>query len=237
MENTFKKDKNPKPNEQLEKPSTTNKLKAVFKSRIIMLRLVALASCWIASIFTYYGISQYTTLFESSNRYVSFLLVSLIEVPAYVASLWLPDWPILGRQGTTAWSFFLCGVTSFTLTFISRGQIVLSLAMFLTAKFASTLTLTVLYVYTAEVFPTELRHTLLSFCSMVGRFGSILSQQTPLISAYFDPMILFSLISIVGGIFTLSCPETLNTSLPDTIEEAEKIGKPATQQSSTTTDK
>ncbi|XP_054272511.1 organic cation/carnitine transporter 2-like [Macrosteles quadrilineatus] len=179
-----------------------------------------------ASIFSYYGISQYTTLFESSNRYVSFVLVSLIEVPAYVASLWLPDWPLLGRQGTTAWSFFLCGVTCFLLMVVSKGQVVLGVFLFLTSKFASTLTLTVLYVYTAEVFPTELRQTLLACCSMVGRVGSILTQQTPLISMYFNPMILFSLVSIMGGMLTLTCPETLNTPLPDTIEEAENIGKP-----------
>ncbi|XP_054273464.1 solute carrier family 22 member 4-like [Macrosteles quadrilineatus] len=233
LRNAHTQDKSLKPPEQSEKAPKASRLTTVLKSRIIMGRFIALAFCWMASIFSYYGISQYTTLFESSNRYVSFLLVSLIEVPAYVASLWLPDWPLLGRQGTTAWSFFLCGVTCFLLMFVSKGQVVLSLFLFLTSKFASTLTLTVLYVYTAELFPTELRHTLLAFCSMVGRVGSVLSQQTPLISSYFDPMILFSLISILGGIFTLTCPETLNTTLPDTIEEAEKIGQPQQKQGQT----
>ncbi|XP_054271337.1 solute carrier family 22 member 4-like [Macrosteles quadrilineatus] len=223
----------PKPTEQSGKASKPSRLMAVWKSRTIMCRFIALALCWMASIFSYYGISQYTTLFESSNRYVSFLLASLIEAPAYVVSLWLPDWPLLGRKGTTAWSFFLCGVTCFLLMFVSKGQVVFSVFLFLTSKFASTLTLTVLYVYTAEVFPTELRHTLLACCSMVGRVGSILSQQTPLISMYFDPMILFSLLSIMGGIFTLTCPETLNTTLPDTIEEAEKIGQPQQKQGQT----
>lgn len=38
-----------------------------------------------------------------------------------------------------------------------------------------------IYVYTAELFPTTLRHSLLGICSMTGRVGSILSPQTPLL--------------------------------------------------------
>lgn len=37
------------------------------------------------------------------------------------------------------------------------------------------------YIYTAELFPTTMRHSLLGICSMTGRVGSILSPQTPLL--------------------------------------------------------
>lgn len=37
------------------------------------------------------------------------------------------------------------------------------------------------YIYTAELFPTTIRHSLLGICSMTGRVGSILSPQTPLL--------------------------------------------------------
>lgn len=39
------------------------------------------------------------------------------------------------------------------------------------------------------------------------------------------PLILFGSLSIVSGVLSLLFPETLNTTLPDTIEEAENIGK------------
>lgn len=39
------------------------------------------------------------------------------------------------------------------------------------------------------------------------------------------PLILFGGLSIISGVLALLFPETLNTTLPDTVEEAENIGK------------
>lgn len=38
------------------------------------------------------------------------------------------------------------------------------------------------------------------------------------------PLILFGLTALVGGILALILPETLGCRLPDTVEEAERIG-------------
>lgn len=39
------------------------------------------------------------------------------------------------------------------------------------------------------------------------------------------PLILFGTMSVTSGLLVLFFPETLNTKLPDTIEEAEVIGR------------
>lgn len=39
------------------------------------------------------------------------------------------------------------------------------------------------------------------------------------------PVVLFATMSFAAALLTLLFPETLNTKLPDTIEEAENIGK------------
>lgn len=39
------------------------------------------------------------------------------------------------------------------------------------------------------------------------------------------PLILFGGLSIISGLLGFLLPETLNTTLPDTVEEAENIGK------------
>lgn len=44
-----------------------------------------------------------------------------------------------------------------------------------------TIAYTVLYMYCTEMFPTCLRHSLLSVCSMFGRIGSITAPQVPLL--------------------------------------------------------
>lgn len=39
------------------------------------------------------------------------------------------------------------------------------------------------------------------------------------------PLTLFGIIAFVGGILTLFLPETLNTKLPETVEDAENLGR------------
>lgn len=49
-------------------------------------------------------------------------------------------------------------------------------------------------MYTAEMFPTEIRHSLLGICSMFGRIGSMVAPQTPLLvraNKSCDPFIFF----------------------------------------------
>jgi hypothetical protein len=60
------------------------------------------------------------------------------------------------------------------------------LLLFLAGKFAITISYTVMYVYNAELFPTQLRHSLLGACVMFGQIGSILAPQTPLLVRIMD---------------------------------------------------
>lgn len=56
-----------------------------------------------------------------------------------------------------------------------------SLALFFLGKLAITVAFNSMYVFTAELFPTETRSSALAACSLVGRLGSILAPQTPLL--------------------------------------------------------
>ncbi|XP_018786299.1 PREDICTED: putative transporter B0252.3 [Bactrocera latifrons] len=66
----------------------------------------------------------------------------------------------------------------------------------------------------------------MSFCSMVGRFGSMVAPQTPLLAKYYEnvPAIIFAVCALVSGCLALLFPETSNTILPTTVHEADKIG-------------
>lgn len=57
----------------------------------------------------------------------------------------------------------------------------MELVLFLIGKFAITCSFQVLYFFTSEIFPTNVRNSLLSLCSMIGRVGSMLAPQTPLL--------------------------------------------------------
>ncbi|KAL9908318.1 organic cation transporter protein isoform X2 [Glossina fuscipes] len=102
----------------------------------------------------------------------------------------------------------------------------IQLVLFLLGKMAITASFQVLYFFTSEIFPTTLRNSLLSFCSMMGRFGSMLAAQTPLLAKYSEnaPPILFAITALTSAGLSLLLPETTNKILPNTVKEANDIG-------------
>lgn len=100
------------------------------------------------------------------------------------------------------------------------------------SKMAISLSFSTLYIYTAEIFPTNLRQSFISFCSMVGRFGSMLAPQMPLLQALWAPlpMVLFGSVAVLSGVLVLDFPETTDATLPNTIEEAVELRSPTTKQ-------
>lgn len=55
------------------------------------------------------------------------------------------------------------------------------LALFFLGKLAITFAFNSMYVFSAELFPTRVRSSALGACSLLGRLGSILAPQTPLL--------------------------------------------------------
>ncbi|KAE8737275.1 hypothetical protein FOCC_FOCC017264 [Frankliniella occidentalis] len=100
-------------------------------------------------------------------------------------------------------------------------------AAVLLAKLFVTVAYTATYVLAAELFPTRLRHTMYALSATCGRLGSALGPQMPLLRAYMEslPLLVFGAVCFLTGLLALTVPETANVALPDTVEEAEAIGK------------
>lgn len=64
---------------------------------------------------------------------------------------------------------------------IVAGLSWLTTLLYLAGKVAITQAFSGIYMYTSELFPTHARHSLLGFCSTVGRVGSIVAPQMPLL--------------------------------------------------------
>lgn len=197
----------------------------VLHSSVILIRLLVCSFCWITNTFVYYGLALNSVAF-AGDKYTNFILVAMVEIPGYCLTWLLTD--RIGRKPMLSGAFLLSGIFCLAIQFVptgtwSYGPLLLYMAgkMCITAAFSTT------YVYTAEMFPTTLRHSLLGFCSMTGRIGSILSPQTPLLMQIMPslPLILFGSMSMIAGFLSLIFPETLGTKLPDTVWEAENIGR------------
>uniref|UniRef100_A0A8D8BHK3 Organic cation transporter protein n=1 Tax=Culex pipiens TaxID=7175 RepID=A0A8D8BHK3_CULPI len=205
--------------EELEDNSFFSLLKDAFQNPGLILRIVNCSFCWFTNVLVYYGLSL-NSVTLAGDKYLNFILVSLVELPGFLIMQLILD--RVGRRITLCTTMVLCGLFCFMSEFIPTGNHWLSLIMFLVSKMAITMSFGILYIYTVEIFPTNLRQSLLSVCSMFGRIGSMIAPQTPLLAKIWAPlpMVIYGTIGISSGLAILQFPETLNTQLPNTVEEA-----------------
>lgn len=160
-------------------PNQSSELKKVFRSRILVLRLLNCFLAWMTCALVYYGLSL-NAVTLAGNKFLNFMLVCTAEIPGYVVTNLLSG--RIGRKWTLSLSLFVCGVSCIATPFIpENSSSTVQLSLFFIGKAAITVSFTALYVFTSEMFPTSVRNSLVLICSMVGRIGSMAAPQTPLL--------------------------------------------------------
>ncbi|XP_063830241.1 organic cation transporter protein-like [Ostrinia nubilalis] len=150
----------------------------VVKSSIIRQRLVVCSFLWITCTFVYYGLSI-NSVSLAGNKYLNFMLVGFVEIPANFACFLVLD--RFGRKRTLITTYVLSACLCISLSFLPKGQKWLSLVIYLSGKFSITVAYSSVYIYVSEVFPTNVRQSLLAVCSSLGRVGSTLAPLTQLL--------------------------------------------------------
>ena len=139
-----------------------------------------------------------------------------------------------GRRGPLCFYLMLSGVLCISLVlvrhFLSSSQanvpaIVTALALI--GKAAVVSCFCIIFLYSSEVFPTVIRTVGVGSCTFFGRVGSLLAPQIILLGEVMFssmpglvPFLTFGTLCLIASLLVLYLPETLNTKLPDTIEEA-----------------
>ncbi|XP_026496252.2 organic cation transporter protein-like [Vanessa tameamea] len=194
----------------------------VLRSRVLMTRLCICSFWWITVTFIYYGLSI-NSVSLAGNSYVNYILTALVEIPGYCMSVLTLD--RFGRKSSIMTAFFLCGISLIILPFVPENMQWLQTCLNLLGKLAISMAFSSIYIYTSELYPTMLRHSLLAVCSMCGRIGQIIAPQTPLLMAYMEalPYLVFGVMAATSALLMLLTPETLHMRLPDTVKQAERI--------------
>uniref|UniRef100_A0A1A9UJJ4 Major facilitator superfamily (MFS) profile domain-containing protein n=1 Tax=Glossina austeni TaxID=7395 RepID=A0A1A9UJJ4_GLOAU len=192
--------------------------------KVFFWRIANCSLCWFTHTLIALGLSL-TSVNLGGNKYNNFIWNGLIQIPGLLLPLFVMD--SLGRRISLFASMLTCALCMAATIFFAKYGEGVELALFLIGKFAITCSFQILYFFTSEIFPTKVRNSLLSLCSMVGRFGSMLAPQTPLLVNYyeFSPQILFASFALVSGCLTLLFPETANKTLPTTMAEASQLSK------------
>lgn len=205
----------------------------------VFLLIANLSYLWFATIFVYFGLNINSVNLEYWNKYVSYIVslllifsnklkheyfydeqvVCLIEIPSYFIANFMME--SIGRKKTLFFGVIGSGIFCIVSEFIVGSM--LKTISFVLGKLLITISFSCLYIFTIEIFPTNLRHRFFSICSVVGRIGSILTPLTPLLAQQYSPslpLIIFSALCFSSAIFLWALPETLNRKLPENVGEA-----------------
>ncbi|MEQ2233222.1 hypothetical protein ILYODFUR_019758 [Ilyodon furcidens] len=176
---------------------------------------------WMAINIGYFGLSLNTSNL-SGNPFMNCFLSAITEVPAYIVSTCL----LRKCPRRTILSTFLIigGGVLLLIQFIPDTLHYLALALEMIGKFGFTMAFTIVYIYTAEIYPTVLRNVGMGMCSSAARIGSITAPYVIYLGTYNKvlPYILMGSLTIASSVVNLFLPETFNKDLPETVEQMQE---------------
>ncbi|XP_025148860.1 solute carrier family 22 member 5 isoform X3 [Bubalus bubalis] len=192
------------------------------RTRNIRMITVMSIILWLTISVGYFGLSLDTPNLHG-DVYLNCFLSAVVEVPAYVlAWLLLRHLP---RRYSMATALFLGGSVLLFVQLVPPELYYLATVLVMVGKFGITAAFSMVYVYTAELYPTVVRNMGVGVSSTASRLGSILSPYFVYLGAYdrFLPYILMGSLTVLTAILTLFLPETFGTPLPDTIDQMLRV--------------
>ncbi|KAJ8245756.1 hypothetical protein COCON_G00235120 [Conger conger] len=203
------------------------------KSKNIRWITIMLSFVWIAASIGYFALALNSSNLHG-NPFLNCFLSAAVEVPGIILS-----WPLLrscSRRLCLFASLFLGGVLLLFTPLIPRDLKLVSIALEMMGKFGFSVALTIVYPFTAELYPTVLRNTAVGTCSMAARLGSIAAPYFLYLGTYSKslPYILMGGLCVLGGLLSLLLPETYGMPLPETLDHMQTIQRFKKTQNSNT---
>ena len=197
----------------------------IFHKSVLKISL-AMFVCWPVATLLFYGLTFSADKINlTDNTNVSFIIMCLMEIPSVIVLILLMD--VWGRKPLFVFSLLIPGVSCAAAAWLEKG--VIFTIFVLIGKFCASGAFSIAYIFTAELFPTSIRTTMIGACSTMARIGGILA---PWVAVYLPdqgsfseqiPLYIFGASSVFGGLMALLLPETLGFPLPNTFHDVEKM--------------
>lgn len=195
--------------------AVTGSLLDVIRTPMTRARLVlAIVINFLCSV-VYYGLSLNVVNLET-NLYLTVILNAVAEMPAFmITALLLDRW---GRKPLTIGTLWFSGAFCFAGSLVNNVGVWKGVRMVcgILGIFGMAGTYNLLFIYTAELFPTVVRNAALGCATQAAQMGAILAPLVVVLGGSL-PFMVFALCGIGGGVFAFYLPETLNQPLYDTL--------------------
>ncbi|XP_066954869.1 organic cation transporter protein-like isoform X2 [Macrobrachium rosenbergii] len=175
--------------------------------------------CWFGVSVVYSGVSLNAENL-SVNLYIYVFLGGVIEVVSYILLGFMLR--CVGRKSLLISVYLLCAITisiiATLLAIFDKVSVGLIMFLSLSGKLAITAAFHLIYIYTAELFPTNYRSLAIGQCGVMAGTGGIVSPYiNDLLGVVISwgPSVLFSCVSLVAAGLALILPETKGTDLTE----------------------
>ncbi|KAF7666720.1 hypothetical protein LDENG_00094790 [Lucifuga dentata] len=191
--------------------------------KISHVRATTLIFClvWFTLTACYIGVSLNSAQLHP-NPYIGCFISAAIEVPAYVSS-WLAM-KYFSRRLSLSSIMLLGGVSLYILQLVPQSLLELLIVLEMLGKYGITAGSAMIYVYTAEVYPTGIRNTAIGICSMVSRVGSCIAPFFLELRQFYKdlPYIILGSLAVLCAASILFLPESFRQPLPETLQQMQK---------------
>lgn len=212
--------------ENVEKSFTVEKysILTILQNKSVLLITILMCFTWITNTLTYFGLTLTATSL-AGNRFLNFFLMACVEYISFALECIMLN--KFGRRTTTIFFHTITGSSlalATLLNYYSGGDNTLSLLSRI-ATFAGKMSVTgsfsVLFLFTPELFPTNLRNVGIGMCSTFSRIGAMLSPFAGLLASQIPwaPGTIFASMCFIVTIIALYLPETRGMDLLQTLDE------------------
>ncbi|XP_070784277.1 solute carrier family 22 member 13-like [Enoplosus armatus] len=202
---------------EVEGTSKRGSMLDIFRISYLRKRALIMSYIWFGTSLMYYGLSLNVGNF-GLDIYLTQFIFGVVEVPARLSSL--PLIQHFGRRICQAGVLLFGGCACLGILAIPEDLPVVVTVIAVLGKFAATASFSIVYVYTAELYPTVLRQNGVGLNSMCARVAGIFAPLIRLLDVYHYavPMLIYGIVPIVAASSCLFLPETLNVELQDHAE-------------------
>ncbi|XP_062905496.1 organic cation/carnitine transporter 2-like isoform X2 [Mobula hypostoma] len=160
------------------------------------------------------------------DPYLNCLISAFSEIVAYTIAWWMTH--NAPRRLSTSLTLLLGGAVLLAVQFIPSSLHYFAGALVMIGKTGITICFSIIYVFSAELYPTVVRNMGIGVCTMASRIGSIISPYFVYLGVYdrMLPFMLMGALILLAGSFCLLLPETREQPLPETVNQVQAIKCP-----------
>ncbi|XP_046330581.2 organic cation transporter protein-like [Haliotis rufescens] len=200
----------------------------LFRHKAILYTSAITWYIWTVNSLTYYGLFLTATSL-AGDRFLNFFLSCVVEIPGTVSVYFMLK--RFGRRQVAMIYHFMAGASLILSVIIlttagdTRAGSSVATALNMFGKFSITGSFNALFIYSPELFPTNLRTAGLGMGSAMSRIGGMTAPYSDRLAdkVIWGPGALFGTLCLIATFLIRYLPETKGRELPTTIEEINEM--------------